>query len=444
MLLVFANVSTIYGNTMKILNYPFSFSKYSAFFLTISFCLVLSQFGYAQESSNELSLNEAPVPAVYQEIAELEDYALALQKDIVDLLDFQTGRGTGALARHLAKIAQDIEARSENISVDAIQSTGLTFDVLRRFILEMTEGAGLVVPVVNHLPAIRKANERLRGAGIDFIKIVQAAEVDNMIPAYNEPVTKDQAAYARFMKARLAVSISVAIVGGLAGSGFSVPGLAGAVTAAGLETQFAVFSRRWAVFWEKFGFPGNIFINAMYGIIVSASHLTAEAALGQTPSLNFQEFLVKSVFIGTATFVASFGAMQIAAAKMLKNGEFSEYRRFAFENYSVFWNNFGRIVALSAAGLGVQYEVMKVYGLSFGVGEFVGWGIQLSYLSAITAPMWIRLLIGDKIFDRVTEYRLKHKDNPQHPWNRGIWGKVKGYCAMTFAAPFVSFYTPNR
>lgn len=211
-----------------------------------------------------------------------------------------------------------------------------------------------------------------------------------------------------------------------------MPALIGGSVAAGLEFQFTRFSYLWAKFWDGWGIPGNILVNMAYPMIVSGAMLAAESGLGLPISLNVREFLVKTEFVGTLAFVASFGLMQIRASRDQAIGAMSNFKRFRLETLSGFWNGaIGRVVALTAAGAGVQYSIGTFMGAGFGVGEAIGWGIQLAYFGAVTAPMWTKSLVGRRAYDRLTRVAFE-SDRIK---NKGVFKRLVGHVANACAYP---------
>jgi len=266
---------------------------------------------------------------------------------------------------------------------------------------------------------------------------------DVLLPPFGEPLKDSRASQARLARIRQWIGPPLAAFGTAFGGGFATPGNVAGLVAAGLERQFVTFSARWAKFWDRFGFGGNIAVNAAYGVILTSTIMATEAALQMNSSVNLQDFFVKSLAIGTTTFVASFGAMQIASSRLQHAGEFSEAGRFKLETYSVLWNNFGRVLALGAAGLGLQYQLANIYGVTFGLGELIGWGIQAAYFTAITAPMWTKMWYGDKNYDAITAEYFAKSDGRLPAAALSWWGRLKDSCGRAIAT-LGDWYTFKR
>ncbi len=294
-----------------------------------------------------------------------------------------------------------------------------------------------VITLPLHDAEVAAANAALVRRGETAISFVKDANVmsadDVMLPPFGEPLKDSKAGKARLERIRQWIGPPLALFGTAFGGGFAAPGIAAGVVAAGLERQFVTFSHQWAKFWDRFGFGGNIAVNAAYGVILTSTIMATEAALQMNSSVNLKDFFVKSLAIGTTTFVASFGAMQIASSRLQHAGEFTEAGRFKLETYSVLWNNFGRVLALGAAGLGLQYQLGQVYGVNFGMGELIGWGIQAAYFAAITAPMWMKAWWGDKNYDLITKEYFDKADGRLPAEGLGWWGRFKNTCSRAIA-----------
>lgn len=280
-------------------------------------------------------------------------------------------------------------------------------------------------------------------------RVRSAAEV--VLPPIDAPSESKRKIYSRLKIARNVISPALALVAGVSSSvGWAdgaiavtkkvIPGAVSGALAAGLEIQFIQFSNRWASFWSRFGLPGNIAVNASYGTLVTAAGVMTELAMGLTPEMTWEKFLKKTLVIGTVAFVGSFGNAQIISAKMRDQGELTEAGRFLFETVSVLTNNFGRVLALTGAGLGLaSEELFKFWGMPFGTAEAIGFGIQLGYFSVITVPLGLKYLWGESAYDAGTRNMLLGNSMYAEPKA----GPVTATCRWLLGG-LANLYTPRR
>ncbi|MEZ4750457.1 MAG: hypothetical protein R3B54_07460 [Bdellovibrionota bacterium] len=113
------------------------------------------------------------VPADLRNIPALRDYVLNICNGVVRVMDHKTGAGTGQLATNIEALRTELVNGAENISAGDLESAGLTYENLRKYVLETTQSKGQVIEVMAYAQAIEKANSWLEKSGLGFFRVVQ-------------------------------------------------------------------------------------------------------------------------------------------------------------------------------------------------------------------------------------------------------------------------------
>lgn len=476
--------------------------------------------GEPVEATEEL-VPSCPRPTAFLHAPNLQGYVDEVCRTIGGMLDHRTGAGNGAVARYL-----------EKISISEVNRAGLTYDALKRFILETAPNGRAVIQVVAYRKAIDRTNKWLADSAMDFFQVVQhpIAEVleahrnlvalfpekkgvtqddvkaasdraypDNRgseirlpihpkdletsamkrkysryllvgdpnvpaagaepLPRSTDPLEHEKWWYRWVQRARFAITLAVmgtaTYYGGQelaaqnpeAGSFLGVNGLtpeAAAVFSGGvvLEAQFIALSNLWRRFWVSWGFTGNVLVNLSYGAILASVKHLVEYAQGAEITFERDKFLIGTAILG-ATFIASFGGMQVASARMKEEGELSEGGAMALESIGNVVNNFGRFFATTALAAGAGAAVGHLGPWSFGQNELVGWAIQGFFFLAVTAPLWLKRLYGDKARTDLIAYNLLGRNDPTDSYNAGWLATPRRWCAKAIAFG-TRLVTPRR
>lgn len=428
-------------------SFCFVFSLYFGL-ITSPVCLYAEDKELFDPTPDEVQeIDEGAREVLEEQSGEYAHFVQELADKIADTLDFNRGRGIGELITLLVQVSQILGAESNEEAEDLNASNPIQLSKLRAFLKKSSENGLITVPVNIHQSTIDYANMRLKRAGFDFVKIVPGSEAATL-PDPFLPLPQHEARFKRNTAVRLFVSSLVGFTGSVAGSGMTVPNIAAGSTVAAWEIQFAWLNNWWS---DKFGkWKTKLFlgINAVVASSIALVVSVVEKSSGLPVSFNPAELLIKTGVISTLVFYVSFGKTQIAAPDMLHKSMFSGLQRLLFENYSSFWNNFGRIIAITAvAQQTVLWElpVGPLGNVRIGTGDFIGWGFQLAYMAAVTIPILYTLSKGEEIQDETIKYNLEGgRANPNHSWNQpGVWGSIKR-CAISFSNKVSNFYTPRR
>ena len=266
------------------------------------------------------------------------------------------------------------------------------------------------------------------------------------LPPESEPLEQDKRWYKKLQAVRFAITLGVmgtaTASAAFVGDGHITPEAVTVFLAGlGLEAQFIGLSKYWRHFWAGWGFKGNALVNFSYGaILASVQHLT-EYVQDIPSTFDANAFIVKTAVLG-ATFIASFGGMQVVSAKMKEEGEYSEGGAMWLESVGNIINNFGRFFAITAGVVGSSVAVGQLRGVEFGTNEAAGWAIQGAYFALITAPFWFKRLVGDRVRAGLMAYDLALHEDESHSYNRWLGG-FKYACAKGVAW-FTKFMTPYR
>jgi len=285
---------------------------------------------------------------------------------------------------------------------------------------------------------------------------------------------------------RLALVVPLGLFGSAFSGGWSSTAWAGGASVLGQEANFIRNSGKWNQFWQKFGLQGNIAMNMNFAALVTTMMVVTGAGVqaidgltaGITPSMkmaatvalsvtsfvasfyalkvinytkklsvvagmvgtmaatvlvlghyaniNLPEFLVKSLVISTATFVASFGLGQILLGRLNQNGELGEGRRFPLESYLNFFGAVPRTIALGAAALAatqapwfnlndftgdVQLLGINWTDIKFAKPELYAWITQLIVFGTVGLPLLMKTWKGDAAIDRQTQEIMLGKNS---------------------------------
>jgi len=354
-------------------------------------------------------------------------------------------KGTGQMARVVRKFSE--RAQKE-----------ITFDEVREFVLEGNGGQPMEILIPEYESSINAVNRRLQRAGVDFYIYKQLPGVK--LPKAEDPIPEHARLSKKWKTIRTGLSLIVGpggfIVGGVM-SGRPIAGLFASVVSLGLEIWFITKSGWWnEKVWKPYGFKGNIGANLMYAGLTLGADM-----VGARVSHEAMEFDVKSAkdwekygigtAFNTATFVATFGAGQVALATLKSDGEFTEFPRFFGETAMAGPAIFGRGAAIAATVLMPVNQAGKVdWGIweplnarNWTLGQKIGYGVEGLIGFFVAAPLWTKILWGNAAYDRITNYKFAKQGGKSHEldsrpltrWRLGCLAKV----ADVFTATKTSF-----
>lgn len=283
------------------------------------------------------------------------------------------------------------------------------------------------------------------------LKLVSKPEVVNhpeavVLPPADEPLPEQATKDARLKKVRQWVNPLIGGFGtflGAASGHAPVGGAAGAAAVGVLEFQFSKLSDRlWNKVWLKYGFKALVLVNALYPLIVASVVAGVAQATGESNVINMKEIFVKNFVVGMAVFMASFASMQKALARLWDDGEMSAATRFRFETLWGFVPQAARGFAIGVSMLGFQRVFFNLLGIDFGVGDVLGLGVQAGFALGISAPLWLKILYGDRMVDRTTGKLFRGESNSSNASLFSIAG-AKTACS-TFVMSLTNRYTQLR